>query len=121
MKDGTEAEWLRRRSPGSTLIGKVERREATVHLEAITRSVDTVWICRGDLGAQLGPVFMARWIASYDPSGACVPVIMAGQVLEHMTAHPEPTRSEVCTSSTLSVAATPGSFFRMKPQSVSIR
>jgi pyruvate kinase len=25
-----------------------------------------------------------------------VPSIMAGQVLEHMTAHPTPTRSEVC-------------------------
>jgi pyruvate kinase len=25
-----------------------------------------------------------------------VPVVLAGQVLEHMTAHPTPTRAEVC-------------------------
>ena len=30
------------------------------------------------------------------PRDLGVPVLMAGQVLEHLTRHPEPTRSEVC-------------------------
>jgi pyruvate kinase len=96
MKDGREAAWVRRRAPGSPVVGKVERREAIAALPEIATSVDAVWICRGDLGAQLGPVDLARFVASFDPRSARCPVLMAGQVLEHVTAHEEPTRSEVC-------------------------
>jgi len=31
-----------------------------------------------------------------DPRRFSVPVLMAGQVFEHLKEHPEPTRSEVC-------------------------
>jgi pyruvate kinase len=96
MSDGREASWLRHASPGSKVIGKVERREALAHLDDIGGRVDAVWICRGDLGAQLGPGALARSVAAVDPSRHHVPVLMAGQVLEHLTAHAEPTRSEVC-------------------------
>jgi len=49
-------------------------------------AVDEIWICRGDLGAQLGVCRMAQWVARYDPRSAPCPVLMAGQVLEHLTA-----------------------------------
>lgn len=96
MRDGSEAEWIRRRAPGCSVVGKIERREAAENAHLIARAVDTVWVCRGDLGAQLGPATMARWIHSYDPRVEPCPVLMAGQVLEHLTCHSEPTRSEVC-------------------------
>ncbi|MFH1574962.1 MAG: pyruvate kinase, partial [Acidobacteriota bacterium] len=96
MRDGGEAQWLRASAPGCPVIGKVERAEAVRDAHAIARRVDALWICRGDLGAQLGPAAMARWVASYDPCTDPCPVLMAGQVLQHMTHHPEPTRAEVC-------------------------
>jgi pyruvate kinase len=96
MVDGTEAAWLRRAAPASPVVGKVERAEALTHLGDIAGRVDAVWICRGDLGAQLGPAALARAVAAIDPSRLPVPALMAGQVLEHLTSHPEPTRSEVC-------------------------
>jgi pyruvate kinase len=96
MKDGRENTWIRRRAPASPVIGKIERREATANAGNIERAVDEVWVCRGDLGAQLGLSRMARWVAGYDPKSAACPVLMAGQVLEHLTAHQDPTRAEVC-------------------------
>jgi pyruvate kinase len=96
MLDGTEAAWLRHAAPRCAVVGKIERREALDHLAAIADRVDAVWICRGDLGAQLGPAALARRVAAVDPALAPVPVLMAGQVLEHLTRHEQPTRSEVC-------------------------
>jgi pyruvate kinase len=96
MKDGSEATWIRRRAPRCPVLGKIERREAVENAASIARAVDAVWICRGDLGAQLGPAAMARWISGFDPKTLPCPVLMAGQVMEHLTAHGEPTRSEVC-------------------------
>jgi len=96
MKDGTEVDWVRRRQPGALIVGKVERAEAVEGLDSIASLVDAVWICRGDLGAQLGLAALARTVASLDPRRYSRPMLMAGQVLEHLTRHPEPTRSEVC-------------------------
>jgi pyruvate kinase len=96
MKDGSEADWIRRRAPDCSIVGKVERREATENVHRIASAVDAIWICRGDLGAQLGPAAMARWVSAYDPRQEPSPVLMAGQVLEHLTTHAAPTRSEVC-------------------------
>jgi pyruvate kinase len=96
MRDGTEAEWIRRRAPDCAVVEKVERSEAAENIHLLSAAVDAVWICRGDLGAQLGLAAMARWISAYDPRTEGCPVLMAGQVLEHLTAHAAPTRSEVC-------------------------
>ena len=96
MKDGSEAAWIRRRAPNCRVVGKVERREAMENVRRISSTVDAIWICRGDLGAQLGPAAMARWISRYYPLLEPCPVFMAGQVLEHLTTHAAPTRSEVC-------------------------
>lgn len=94
--DGREAEWVRARRPGTPVIAKIERREAADALGEIARRVEAVWICRGDLGEQLGPAALGSFVGSLDPARCAGPVLMAGQVLEHLTAHPEPTRSEVC-------------------------
>jgi len=94
--DGTEAEWVRARRPGTPVVAKIERREAVDALGLIAGRADAVWICRGDLGEQLGPAALGRFVGSLDPGRCSCPVLMAGQVLEHLTAHREPTRSEVC-------------------------
>ncbi len=96
VKDGRELAWLRRRVGPSPVIGKIERQEALDNLAAIAAASDGIWICRGDLGAQIGSVALARCVAGLDPRALGKPVWMAGQVLEHMTACADPTRSEVC-------------------------
>jgi pyruvate kinase len=96
MTDGREASWVRDVVPDCPVIGKVERREALECLDAIDAAVDEVWVCRGDLGVQVGIAGLARWLARFDPSRLRHPVLVAGQVLEHLTAHAAPTRSEVC-------------------------
>ena len=96
VTDGREAEWVRTRLPGRPVTGKVERVEAAAAIHQLAASFDELWICRGDLGAQLGSPAMARFVGRLDPVALGTPVLMAGQTLEHLTAHPEPTRSEVC-------------------------
>jgi pyruvate kinase len=96
MKDGTEASWIRQRAPGCAVIGKVERREAARNAHEMAELVDALWICRGDLGAQLGPADLAQWVSTFEPRAERCPVLMAGQVMEHLTRHPEPTRTEAC-------------------------
>lgn len=94
--DGREAEWVRARLPGTPVVAKVERREAVDALAEIAARVDTIWVCRGDLGEQLGPGALGRFVSALGPAALPCPVLMAGQVLEHLTRHAEPTRSEVC-------------------------
>jgi pyruvate kinase len=96
MTDGREAGWVRQAAPGCAVVGKVERQEATQNLAQIASATDAMWICRGDLGAQLGLRDFARFVAGVAPPAFGVPVLMAGQVLEHLTDHREATRSEVC-------------------------
>jgi pyruvate kinase len=96
LADGSEAAWFRAAAPGVPVVGKVERAAALDAIDAIGAAVDAVWICRGDLGAQVGLARMAAWVGRWSPRSLPVPVWMAGQVLEHLTTHPEPTRSEVC-------------------------
>lgn len=96
MTDGREAAWLRRAAPGVEVIGKVERAEAVADLDRVLTAVDALWICRGDLGAQLGPAALARFVAHWKPPAFRAPTFLAGQVLHHLTQHMEPTRSEVC-------------------------
>jgi len=94
--DGSEADWVRSRAPNCRVILKVERQEAIDNLSSLAHCADELWICRGDLGVQLGLVELARQVARLDPHALEVPVLMAGQVLEHLTQHEQPTRSEIC-------------------------
>ena len=80
------------------LIAKLERAPAMADVDQIAAAANELWVCRGDLGAELGLPGMAR--AVYAFSGRVrelnCPAIMAGQVLEHMSAAATPTRAEVC-------------------------
>lgn len=95
------AEMARYRSlfgPAAYLIAKLERGPAVEQAEQIAPFVDALWLCRGDLGAELGLPGMAAASATFSARVPALnnPCIMAGQVLEHMTVSPTPTRSEVC-------------------------
>lgn len=93
---GAEARLLREltRRP---LSAKIERLEAFEHLASIAAGFDDLWLCRGDLGAQAGVFALAqlqrRFAAALCDLGR--PGYLAGQVLEHLSAHPLPTRAEV--------------------------
>jgi pyruvate kinase len=81
------------------LIAKLERRPAVDQPAEIAQHADELWLCRGDLGAELGLRGMAEaaYALSQQVSALPVPVLLAGQVLEHMTTQPTPTRSEITT------------------------
>lgn len=98
IRDAAEMARYRTLFQDSYLIAKLERGPAVAEVQQIVAFADEVWLCRGDLGAELGLKEMAAAVAQFSAqvSGLKVPAVMAGQVLEHMTAHPTPTRSEVC-------------------------
>lgn len=78
-----------------TVVAKVERPSAVHGLAALEEHADTLWLCRGDLGAEAGlvalPALQQRTLQT-----ASLPLLVAGQVLHHMTLSPRPTRAEVC-------------------------
>jgi pyruvate kinase len=80
------------------LIAKLERAPAMAEAEQIAVEADELWVCRGDLGAELGLPGMARAVSALSERvrGLNRPVMMAGQVLEHMVSAAAPTRAEVC-------------------------
>ncbi len=97
VKDAIEMEGYRALfGPEANLIAKLERSPAMQDAAQIATFADTLWVCRGDLGAELGLKGMAEAVARFSTQAKALPAIMAGQVLEHMTEHTTPTRSEVC-------------------------
>ncbi len=80
------------------LIAKLEREPALSEAMQISRMADELWLCRGDLGAELGLRAMAEAVKKFSDlvGNFPVPIHLAGQVLEHMSGHRCPTRSEVC-------------------------
>ncbi len=99
LKDAEEAARCRTvLGPAASFIAKLERPPALDDAPAIARLADELWLCRGDLGAELGIPAMGAAVHRFSAqvSDYAIPVIMAGQVLEHMTEHPTPTRSEIC-------------------------
>lgn len=103
VRDGVEMaryrEWFRRslgREP--SLIAKLERGPAVADAARIAEHAGELWLCRGDLGAELGLSGMAAAAARFarEAPRLPAPAFLAGQVFEHMTASPTPTRSEVC-------------------------
>lgn len=85
--------------PTIYLIAKLERGPAVEDARPIALESDELWLCRGDLGAELGLAEMARAAHRFSETvrNQPIPVMLAGQVLEHMTDKPTPTRSEVVT------------------------
>ncbi len=99
VKDAVEMASYRRQIGGSTpLIAKLERQPAVDEAQQIAESAAELWLCRGDLGAELGARTMAATVSQFSDrvSELPVPVLLAGQIFEHLVEHPSPTRSEVC-------------------------
>lgn len=95
--DGTEAALFRPLTGDRRLIAKIERRAAFAAMPVIDRAFDEHWLCRGDLGAEVGlrelGAMQEAFIALL-PS-LLRPRILAGEVLGSMTAAPHPSRSEI--------------------------
>jgi len=98
VKDAAEMAAYRDWLGSAYLIAKLERGQAMEEAREIAAHASELWVCRGDLGAELGLPGMARAVHAFSAQvGALpVPVLLAGQVLEHMAASQNPTRSEVC-------------------------
>lgn len=98
LRDGAEAATYRAVCGREAhFIAKIERQEALGDLDAIEEAADELWLCRGDLGAELGFAELGRAAARFARSlPRRRPSFLAGQVLEHMTATPTPTRAEIC-------------------------
>lgn len=99
VRDALEMTRYRRLLGAQTnLIAKVERGPAVEDVAKIAKLCDEIWVCRGDLGAELGLPGMAQAVyqVTRQLPGLPVPVQMAGQVLDYMTGHATPTRAEVC-------------------------
>ncbi|MCG6926945.1 MAG: hypothetical protein LJF30_16765 [Acidobacteria bacterium] len=79
------------------LVAKLEQPEALDRIGDILANSDGVWLCRGDLGAEVGlaalPSLQRRLLGA---TLGRATVLVAGQVLHHMTVSPRPTRSEAC-------------------------
>ncbi len=99
LRDAEELQrYMRWIGPERAVIAKLEREPAMLEAVEIAKSCAAVWVCRGDLGAEVGLARMAELVGAMSCQLASFskPVVMAGQVLEHMTVSPTPTRSEVC-------------------------
>ncbi len=98
VRDAAEMERYRARLGAAHLIAKVERRPALAEAMQMAASADELWLCRGDLGAEMGLRDLAQTTHCFSAGIGALPrpVLLAGQVLEYMTEHPIPTRAEVC-------------------------
>lgn len=88
---------LKRGTPASRIIAKIEKPGAVTDIGAILRSADGIMIARGDLGIEMGvekvPSVQKELIEQ--ANRCCVPVITATQMLESMMHQPQPSRAEV--------------------------
>jgi pyruvate kinase len=101
VKDAVEMGHYREQiGSAAHVVAKLERRPALDEAARIAESADELWLCRGDLGAEMGAKAMAEAVHRFSEGvdALPVPVLLAGQVYEHMTAHATPTRSEICSA-----------------------
>ncbi|KAH3766542.1 Pyruvate kinase [Pelomyxa schiedti] len=90
---------LKEASGGKFVAVKLEREMTDDQMLALcSPPCDEVWVCRGDMGVQLGLRGLGLWYVNFckQMKNLKVPVIMAGEVMDHMCEHDAPTRSEVC-------------------------
>ena len=87
---------LREYAEDSTIIAKIERKEAVKNLEEIVKASDGIMIARGDLGVELSieevPVIQKRAIKLANEEGKIA--VTATQMLKSMVVQREPTRAE---------------------------
>lgn len=99
VKDAEDmANYRRQIGREAYLIAKIERSQAVAQALPVAAAADEVWLCRGDLGAELGLPAMAAAVHHFAGlvQELLVPALLAGQIFEHLTEHPTPTRSEIC-------------------------
>ncbi len=76
---------------------KLEQPSAVEAWSLLAEACDGLWLCRGDLGAELGieqlPAMQRKLLSHALPDTT---LLVAGQVLHHMCDSPRPTRSEAC-------------------------
>ena len=90
---------LKKRSNNKFVAAKIEREMSQEQVKAICNACDCVWICRGDMGVQMGYVGMAKFVREFTNEyikNLKVPCIIAGEVMEHFCEHKAPTRTEMC-------------------------
>jgi pyruvate kinase len=79
------------------VVAKLEQPDALDAWALLAEASDELWLCRGDLGAEVGldglPALQSRLLAQALPEAR---LLVAGQVLHHMCGSPRPTRSEAC-------------------------
>jgi pyruvate kinase len=88
---------LRRLVEGrAAVLAKIEKRSALEQLEPILDLCDGLMVARGDLGVEMDPedVPVAQKAILRAARRRGIPVIVATQMLESMTASPTPTRAE---------------------------
>lgn len=97
VHDGSEAALLRPLTGDRVIAAKIEQPQAFPHLPSIAAAFDEMWLCRGDLGAQAGLAALGPLQEAFTDTARSLgkPYFLAGQVLEHMTWFPQPTRAEV--------------------------
>lgn len=98
VADGHEKELFRPLTgPNHRLIAKIEQRAAFDHLGTIAAGFDELWLCRGDLGAEVGlkslGTMQRRFIEALPRLGR--PCLLAGEVLGSMVVIPQPSRAEI--------------------------
>ena len=83
--------------PDHRLIAKIEQRAAFDHLDAIAAGFDELWLCRGDLGAEVGlkslGIMQRRFIDAMPELQR--PCLLAGEVLGSMVVMAQPSRAEI--------------------------
>ncbi|OGR15168.1 MAG: hypothetical protein A2341_13895 [Deltaproteobacteria bacterium RIFOXYB12_FULL_58_9] len=93
---GRDAALLREKTH-RRVTAKIELREAADCVADLDAKFDELWLCRGDLGEQvgIGQLGLVQHKFSKQIPSLKRPAFLAGQVLEHMTHFEQPTRSEV--------------------------
>ena len=90
---------LKKRSNNKFVAAKIEREMTQEQVKGICNVCDCVWICRGDMGVQMGFVGMAKFVREFTDKyipNLKVPCVIAGEVMEHFCEHSSPTRTEIC-------------------------
>ena len=85
------------RLPGCRVIAKIESKEAIKNIDSIIDASDGIMVARGDMGTAV-PIYMIGLIQKMIIKKCNQKkkfVITATQMLEHMTEHSRPNRSEV--------------------------
>lgn len=97
LQDHRELQLFRELVGAKALTAKIEREDAMRNLVDIANIADSAWLCRGDLGTNAKIFDLHRHERQFAQimSRSGKPYFIAGEVLQYMTEHSYPTRSEI--------------------------